>query len=163
MTNINNTTDQKAFDLIKAGLDTIKNSSCDKDVIERAVNIIQSAKISIVRKGSNEIEHITIGNIIWEWFAKWRKEEVLTACSENTRVNHPSHYTWLKELCGVEVIDITRHMDFDLGNVIKYVLRHGKKKEEGINDNDKAIEDLEKASFYLHDKINMLKNNQIDS
>lgn len=22
-------------------------------------------------------------------------------------VNHPSHYTWLKDKCGVEVIDIT--------------------------------------------------------
>ena len=32
-------------------------------------------------------------------------------------VNHPSHYTWLKEKCGIEVIDITRHMDFNLGQV----------------------------------------------
>ena len=30
------------------------------------------------------------------------------------RVNHPSHYTWLKDLCGIEVIDITRHMNFEL-------------------------------------------------
>ena len=45
---------------------------------------------------------------------------------ENTdRVNHPSHYTWLKDLCGIEVIDITRHMNFNLGNVIKYTLRAG--------------------------------------
>lgn len=26
-------------------------------------------------------------------------------------VNHPAHYTWLKELCGIEVIDITRHVN----------------------------------------------------
>lgn len=26
-------------------------------------------------------------------------------------VNHPKHYTWLKELCGIEVIDITRHVN----------------------------------------------------
>ena len=73
------------------------------------------------------------------------------------RVNHPSHYTWLKELCGVEVIDITRHMDFDLGNAIKYILRQGKKSEEGLSDNAKAVEDLEKAVFYINDKIKMLK------
>nr|DAH00044.1 MAG TPA: Protein of unknown function (DUF3310) [Crassvirales sp.] len=27
-------------------------------------------------------------------------------------VNHPPHYTWLKDKCGIEVIDITRHMDY---------------------------------------------------
>lgn len=67
-------------------------------------------------------------------------------------VNHPSHYTWLKELCGIEVLDITRHLDFDTGNAIKYLLRAGRK------DPKKTIEDLEKAVFYINDKINMLKN-----
>lgn len=73
-------------------------------------------------------------------------------------VNHPSHYTWLKDLCGIEVIDITRHMDFDLGCVLKYVLRAGKKKEMGLSDIEKEIEDLSKAKFYLNDKIEMLEN-----
>ena len=72
------------------------------------------------------------------------------------KINHPSHYTWLKDKCGIEVIDITRHLDFDCGNIIKYVLRHGRKSEEGISDIDKAIEDLQKAKFYLIDKINLL-------
>lgn len=76
------------------------------------------------------------------------------------RVNHPSHYTWLKELCGVEVIDITRHMDFDLGNAVKYILRQGHKSEEGMTDTDKAIEDLEKAVWYINDKIEMLRGNK---
>lgn len=77
---------------------------------------------------------------------------------KNNRVNHPSHYTWLKEKCGVEVIDITRHMDFNLGNVIKYVLRCGHKSEQGMTDLEKEIEDLEKAEFYLKDKIKILKD-----
>lgn len=75
---------------------------------------------------------------------------------EDDKVNHPSHYTWLKELCGIEVIDITRHMDFDLGNALKYILRCGHKSENGYTDKDKAVEDLKKAVFYLNDKINML-------
>jgi hypothetical protein len=75
-------------------------------------------------------------------------------------VNHPSHYTWLKDLCGIEVIDITRHMDFDLGCVLKYVLRAGKKKEMGLSDIEKEIEDLSKAKFYLNDKIAFLKDEQ---
>lgn len=73
------------------------------------------------------------------------------------RVNHPQHYTWLKDLCGIEVIDITRHMDFDLGNSLKYILRAGHKSEEGMNSREKEIEDLKKAVFYLNDKIKMLE------
>ena len=72
-------------------------------------------------------------------------------------VNHPSHYTWLKDLCGIEVIDITRHMDFNLGNCIKYILRAGRKTEQGYTDKDKTIEDLQKAVFYLNDEIKRLQ------
>ena len=74
------------------------------------------------------------------------------------RVSHPSHYMWLKSLCGIEVIDITRHMDFDLGNAIKYILRNGHKSEEGMSDKDKAIEDLRKAIWYIEDKIKLLED-----
>lgn len=76
---------------------------------------------------------------------------------QNERVCHPPHYTWLKDLCGIEVIDITRHMDFDLGNSLKYILRAGHKSEEGMNNKEKEIEDLKKAVFYLNDKIKMLE------
>lgn len=72
-------------------------------------------------------------------------------------VNHPPHYTWIKDKCGIEVIDITRHLDFDLGNALKYIIRCGHKSEQGIDDVDKAIEDLRKAIFYIEDKIKLLK------
>lgn len=75
----------------------------------------------------------------------------------NERVNHPSHYTWLKDVCGIEVIDITRHMNFNLGNVVKYVLRAGHKSEEGFNQKEKMIEDLKKAKFYIEDEIKTLE------
>lgn len=83
-------------------------------------------------------------------------DEEVTEFQESDKVNHPSHYTWLKDLCGVEVIDITRHMDFDLGNAIKYILRSGHKSEQGYSDKEKTIEDLKKAIFYINDKIKML-------
>lgn len=79
---------------------------------------------------------------------------------KNDKVYHPSHYTWLKELCGIEVIDITRHLDFDLGNAVKYILRAGKKSEEGYSDLDKTIEDLKKAIFYINDEIELLEKNK---
>lgn len=72
------------------------------------------------------------------------------------KVNHPGHYTWLKDLCGIEVIDITRHMDFNLGNAIKYILRCGHKEELGYSNKEKTIEDLKKAIFYINDKIEMI-------
>lgn len=58
------------------------------------------------------------------------------------------------------MIDITRHMDFDLGNAIKYILRAGHKTEEGMTDSEKLIEDLKKARFYLDDKIKMLQQSK---
>lgn len=73
-------------------------------------------------------------------------------------VNHPPHYTWLKEKCGIEAIDITRHLDFDLGNAIKYILRAGHKPDAALNDKEKTIEDLKKAAWYINDKIKMLEN-----
>lgn len=74
------------------------------------------------------------------------------------KVSHPSHYTWLKDICGIEVIDITRHLDFDTGNAVKYLLRAGHKAEQGYTDKQKTIEDLKKAIFYIEDKIKMLEN-----
>ena len=76
----------------------------------------------------------------------------------NERVEHPVHYSYLKKLCGIEVIDITRHMDFDLGNAIKYILRAGHKTEEGYDNRSKTIEDLKKAIFYINDKIKTLEH-----
>lgn len=75
-------------------------------------------------------------------------------------VNHPKHYTWLKSKCGIEVIDITRHMDFCLGNAVKYLLRAGYKKEKGPSDIQKEIEDLRKAIWYINDRIEQLIDSQ---
>ncbi len=58
-------------------------------------------------------------------------------------VNHPSHYT--QHPSGVECIEITRHMGFNLGNAIKYIWRADLKND--------AIEDLKKAAFYINDEI----------
>lgn len=74
---------------------------------------------------------------------------------EGDSVNHPSHYT--SHPSGIECIEITRWYDFDIGNAIKYLWRHGLKHEEGMEDVDKSIEDLEKAIWYINDAIRTLK------
>lgn len=60
-------------------------------------------------------------------------------------VNNPKHYT--SHPSGIECIDVTRHMSFNLGNATKYIWRCDLKKD--------AIEDLRKAIFYLNDEINL--------
>lgn len=51
-------------------------------------------------------------------------------------------------------------MNFNLGNVIKYVLRSGHKSEQGMSDKQKQIEDLKKARFYIDDEIRRLENDK---
>ena len=65
-----------------------------------------------------------------------------------SNVEHPSHYNIGK----IEVIDAINEwqLDFDLGNVVKYVARAGHK------DPEKTVEDLKKARFYLDDEISRL-------
>ena len=68
-------------------------------------------------------------------------------------VNHPAHYTWLKDLCGIEVIDITRHMNFNLGQVLKYILRLGHNEDNNFTYYEKILSDLHKAEYYLKKEI----------
>ena len=67
-------------------------------------------------------------------------------------VNHPPHYK--SHPSGVEVIEITEHMNFCLGNVIKYVLRSDHKGTQ--------VQDLEKAKWYLEREIDRLKGDDPD-
>lgn len=66
-------------------------------------------------------------------------------------VNHPQHYGGAENIYeAIKVIEAWR-LGFCLGNAIKYIARAGKKDEQ------KYIEDLEKAAWYLNRKIESLK------
>lgn len=67
-------------------------------------------------------------------------------------VNSPYHYT--THPSGIECLDVTRHMNFNLGNAVKYIWRCGLK--------GNAIQDLEKAVFYLNDEIKRRKKMEND-
>ncbi len=62
-------------------------------------------------------------------------------------VHNPSHY----KSGGIEVIDVIEafELGFRLANVVKYVLRAGRKGD--------ALEDLEKAAWYLDREIDKLE------
>ena len=62
-------------------------------------------------------------------------------------VNHPQHYT--QHPSGVECIQITEHMGFNLGNAVKYIWRADLKHD--------AIEDMEKAVWYIQREIQKRK------
>lgn len=69
---------------------------------------------------------------------------------KSDNVSHPAYYTngWSN---GAEVIDLTEHLSFCAGNVVKYVCRAGRK------DLEKYVEDLEKARWYLDREIERVK------
>ena len=60
----------------------------------------------------------------------------------NDNVNHPKHYT--EHPSGVECIQITEHMNFCLGNAMKYIWRADLKN---------GVEDLQKAAWYINREI----------
>ena len=76
-------------------------------------------------------------------------------------VNHPAHYN--SHPSGIECIEIARHHNFNIGNTINYLWRAGLKSEEGMEDADKQVEDLNKAIWYIQDEIKRItefKNKQ---
>ncbi len=58
-------------------------------------------------------------------------------------VNHPKHYT--AHPSGIECIEVTEWMNFNLGNAVKYIWRAGEK--------GNLVEDLRKAAWYLNREI----------
>lgn len=91
----------------------------------------------------------------WAALDKKNKEEAdyeervaLAGCaplreSSHDPVNHPKHYT--NHPSGIECIQITEHMGFNLGNAVKYIWRCDLKANE--------IEDLRKARWYIDREI----------
>lgn len=61
-------------------------------------------------------------------------------------VNKPKHYN--SHPSGIQAIQITRHMNFNIGNAIKYLWR---------TDHKNGVQDLEKAVWYIQDEIARLK------
>jgi hypothetical protein len=76
-------------------------------------------------------------------FGGWMHYSDDTVIKVHDPVNHPKHYT--AHPSGVECIQITEHMGFNLGNAIKYIWRADEKND--------AVEDLRKAVWYVQREI----------
>jgi len=62
---------------------------------------------------------------------------------------NPSHYK--SHPSGIECIAVTRHMNFNLGNAMKYIWRCGQK--------DDPVQELKKAIWYLENEIKRIEEN----
>ena len=111
----------------------------------------------LFRNGDDSTKDFPNGSHVWRWSHKQDGYDIVAyqiienEVSQETpqptedAVNNPKHYT--SHPSGIECIDVTRHMSFNLGNATKYIWRCDLKKD--------AIEDLRKAIFYLNDEINL--------
>jgi 3',5'-cyclic AMP phosphodiesterase CpdA len=75
-------------------------------------------------------------------------------------VNQPGHYT--SHPSGVECIVVTEHLNFCVGNAVKYLWRAGLKPGDAlapaaVADHLKRIEDLKKARWYVDREIQRLE------
>jgi len=68
----------------------------------------------------------------------------------NDSVNHPKHYK--SHPSGIECITITEHMNFNIGNAMKYLWR------AGLKDAETNVQDLEKTVWYVNREIERIKN-----
>lgn len=62
---------------------------------------------------------------------------------------NPAHYK--SHPSGVQCIEITEHMNFNLGSSVKYIWRAGLKSKS-------PVEDLKKASWYINREIERLSS-----
>lgn len=70
--------------------------------------------------------------------------------SEQNNINHPTHYGGAENTYeAIKVIEAW-HLGFNLGNVVKYISRAGKKGNK--------LEDLKKAQWYLQHEIEKLES-----
>jgi hypothetical protein len=66
-------------------------------------------------------------------------------------VNRPTHY--ISHPSGIECIEVTRHMNFNLGNAMKYIWRASSRYEDELTPTGFLSKDLAKAIWYLRDEI----------
>ncbi len=70
-------------------------------------------------------------------------DPIADALDDDMHVDHPSHYT--SHPSGVECIQVTEHMNFNMGNAVKYIWRADEKGD--------PLKDLKKARWYLDREI----------
>ena len=110
--------------------------------------IAEELKISRKHSGAKELGAVTALTTQQILNLTSQNISTLKQADEHDAVNHPKHYT--SHPSGVECIQVTEHMGFNLGNAVKYIWRADLK--------NNAAEDLKKAAFYINREIERLQN-----
>ena len=107
--------------------------------------------------GTVKVDEVTLCTVRYDWLSGEGYttfcfiEEFLEQFTRSDAINHPEHYT--SHPSGIECIEVTRHMSFAAGNIIKYLWRNG------LKDGEPSLKDLKKAAWYLNDMIDQLEAN----
>ena len=113
------------------------------------------------RKGVKDFFEMQIFiETIRKWNSAMSMNNISDKSTKEDLVNHPSHYTD----GNIEVISYIEDKGliegFCKGNIIKYVSRAGKKESSSLAIDDKELQDLKKARWYLDYLINYYEKNK---
>lgn len=121
---------------------------CDRRYIEKGYDSLLPTEGWCVCGCTYERHYLDPNNKVYCQFCSCRtwatvKENITNDLDiNNDPVQHPAHYT--QHPSGIECIQITEHMNFCIGNAIKYLWRADLKN---------GLEDLKKAAWYIEREI----------
>jgi hypothetical protein len=125
----------------------------DKVIVEKGEHAGKRGRVVSVNSGGLYPNYVKVyGSVVrYVWY---RDNELKPVAKETPAkvgdvINHPGHYTWLPN--GLEVIDLTEHMNFNRGNAVKYLARAGRKSKTT------ELEDLKKARWYIDREISRME------
>lgn len=120
-----------------------------ESAIERVEAVVSDALSSIGDYDDNTVFSAVekIRTFFSEPIVKRGAHSVNKGDVEDSAVDHPAHYT--SHPSGIECIDVTEHMTFNVGNATKYLWRAGLK---GAH-----VEDLKKARWYVDREIQRME------
>ena len=130
------------------------NPDVSAEYIVKILGVTKAYAYNLLSKGRKELRMVKQRD--GKWTHKIRMESSNPVIEEwqppvmipmPDPVNHPAHY----KVGGIETIDFieAKQLNYNLGNVVKYVSRADHKGER--------LENLEKARWYLEREINSLK------
>ncbi|MER6086557.1 DUF3310 domain-containing protein [Streptomyces bluensis] len=130
----------------------MKYNTGDKVLITVGDHAGKRGRVASVRSVRTYPYYVKVyGDVIrYVWYSEMELEpDMIPDAVKADSVNHPGHYTWLPN--GLEVIDLTEHMNFNRGNAVKYLARAGRKSKQT------ELEDLKKARWYIQREISRLE------
>jgi hypothetical protein len=113
------------------------------DIIKGTSNLHKPAQGKVIKVDASDPDEQTYRIRAANGDRLWMLNGGLELVATEDPINHPPHYT--AHPSGVECIQITEHMNFCLGNALKYLWRADLKRD--------AIEDLKKAAWYINREI----------